>query len=392
MASLAPTVFYGIALNTYTGITDVINGTLNIGGNGDHAWNTGGTNSSQGSLFIIGNGQVGTQALALDNGNNIPNNTTTVVNNTGTLTIGITAGTGGSGDAVGSFILNGGAWQQVSQNWEGSLVVLPSAIPSTVSGANVALARTGVGGAGYNIVNVFAGAGAAAGNELNISAQLTTGSTGSGFVVTKIGAGTLTYSGSTANTYIEPTIVNEGTLVLAKTAAVNALSGALIVGDFNGTDTVRVTQNVNQFPTAQPIFVNSSGSFILANGTATTQTISTLDVRGGSVQTGVNTLQTNNTITGQPVNTTGATVVGGTSTGNLLLTGTPTFNTADLGPIPGLLVAGPISGSVGLTKTGAGTLVLSGTTANTYTGVTTVSAGNLYLQNSGGVAIPANLT
>jgi hypothetical protein len=161
---------------------------------------------------------VGTQALLSDNSNDIPNNTTAVINNTGTVLIGTTAGTAGTGDAVGGFILNGGTWQQVSQNWENAVVVLPSAVPSTVSGSAIALARTGVG-SGYNVINVYAGVGTAAGNELTLSNQLTTGSTNSGFVVTKIGAGTLTYAGTTGNTYTEPTVVDEGTLVLAKGAA-----------------------------------------------------------------------------------------------------------------------------------------------------------------------------
>ena len=87
---------------------------------------------------------------------------------------------------------------------------------------------------------MFQGAGNAAGNELTISNQLLIGSTASGFVVTKIGAGTLTLSGTTANTYIDPTLGDEGTLVFAKGAAVNAQTGTLVVGDFSHTVTVRV--------------------------------------------------------------------------------------------------------------------------------------------------------
>jgi len=45
-------------------------------------------------------------------------------------------------------------------------------------------------------------------------------------------------------------------------------------------------------------------------------------------------------------------------------------------------VSGAISGSFGLTKTGAGTLMLSGAAANSYSGTTTVNAGTLLLNKS----------
>jgi autotransporter-associated beta strand protein len=45
----------------------------------------------------------------------------------------------------------------------------------------------------------------------------------------------------------------------------------------------------------------------------------------------------------------------------------------------GFTLDGPIAGSAGFTQTGAGTLTLSGTTANTYAGTTTVSGGTLLL-------------
>ena len=99
LANSGTTVTYGAQANTYYGITDVINGTLNVGSGGDHAWNNNAiaTNGGEGDLLIIGSGQSGTQAFVVDNGNNIPNNTTTTINNTGTLTIGTPAGTAGTG-------------------------------------------------------------------------------------------------------------------------------------------------------------------------------------------------------------------------------------------------------------------------------------------------------
>ena len=70
-------------------------------------------------------------------------------------------------------------------------------------------------------------------------------------------------------------------------------------------------------------------------------------------------------------------------------------------PIPVLTVganngsstfSGAISGFVGLTKAGSGTLTLSGTTANTYSlGTTTVNGGTLELNKTGVLAVPGNL-
>jgi fibronectin-binding autotransporter adhesin len=58
-----------------------------------------------------------------------------------------------------------------------------------------------------------------------------------------------------------------------------------------------------------------------------------------------------------------------------------------------IVLSGIISGTGGLTKAGANQLTLSGSSANTYSGLTTVNAGRLHLNKSSGVnAIPGNLT
>ena len=56
-----------------------------------------------------------------------------------------------------------------------------------------------------------------------------------------------------------------------------------------------------------------------------------------------------------------------------------------------LTYSGAISGTGALTKTGAGTLTLGGSTGNTYAGVTTVTEGHVTLDKSSGVAIPGDL-
>ena len=77
-------------------------------------------------------------------------------------------------------------------------------------------------------------------------------------------------------------------------------------------------------------------------------------------------------------------IVQGSGSGTLNMTdGTLSGGTASLSislPNSTLILAGPISGSGGLTKTGTSTLVLSGN--NTYSGGTTISQGALLLANS----------
>src|ERR1043166_2716677 len=107
----------GLQTTPTTG-TNLISGTLSLAKPADNAFASAST--GQGILLIIGNGSgtAQTQATVSDNTNDMPNNMITVINSTGTMLIGTTNGTAGNGDAVGNFILNGGTWQQVSQNVE----------------------------------------------------------------------------------------------------------------------------------------------------------------------------------------------------------------------------------------------------------------------------------
>ena len=81
------------------------------------------------------------------------------------------------------------------------------------------------------------------------------------------------------------------------------------------------------------------------------------------------------------------TVDNSTGTGNTLTVGGNNANSTFSGVIQNT------SGSLGLAKTGTGTLTLSGNSANTYSGLTTVSAGEVDLSKTAGVnAIGGNLT
>ena len=96
--------------------------------------------------------------------------------------------------------------------------------------------------------------------------------TGTGSIE-KTGSGTLTLSGTNANTYSGATTVSEGTLILSKTAGVDAIAGDLTIGNGVGTDTVRLATS-NQINNSSNI--NFIGGVLEMNGNS--DTVGTADV------------------------------------------------------------------------------------------------------------------
>ncbi len=108
--------------------------------------------------------------------------------------------------------------------------------------------------------------------------------------LTKAGNGTLTLSGSSANTFTGVTRVNDGTLVLAKSDGTTALNGNIFVGDGRGTDILQLGANEQIANTANVTLYGShygSGETILrTDGSGTngiTETFATLTVDGRAV-------------------------------------------------------------------------------------------------------------
>jgi fibronectin-binding autotransporter adhesin len=131
----------------------------------------------------------------------------------------------------------------------------------------------------------------------------------------------------------------------------------------------------------------SSGTFSIRNETATaTNSILTL---GGAGNLGNSVSGTSTDLiyvaTGATFNIIGANGGGGTGVLNLALGQSGTFNIAGTSTISSV-----ISGSgFGISKTGAGTLTLSG--GNTYTDVTTIDGGTLNLSTGGSLAATTNV-
>ena len=196
---------------------------------------------------------------------------------------------------------------------------------------------------------------------------------------TKDGTGTLTLSGTASNTFTGAFTVNGGTVLLNKSTNLDALAGALVIGDGVGLDTVRTLAG-NQLNGAA-LTINSSGLLDL-NGFS--QDITTLSMTGGSITTGAGTLTLMGNVSGN-ANATAATI-----SGKVALSANRTFTIADGAAAVDMDISAAVSGAFTVTKGGAGTMVFSG--ANTYTGVTTVSAGVLNIQNASALGTTATGT
>jgi len=207
-------------------------------------------------------------------------------------------------------------------------------------------------------LTVFGGGGSVASGKTISLQNSTTGIlnangivTGSGGVSTGgAGAGTINITG--ASTYTGGfTLGGSSTVVLATSST--------------GTD---------GSPTDGPLGAGSTAA-ILGTGTIRAGTGADVTIR--------------NTLTLAGNVSTGPTIASEKSlifTGPATLTGTRTFTTALGGTVPGTSLTfsgniGESGGAQGITKAGAGTMILSGT--NSYTGTTTVSAGVLRLDSAG---------
>ena len=317
----------------------------------------------------------------------------------------------GANDHTGATVINAGtlaAGVATVPNVSGAFGVNPAVTFANVAGAIMDIT-------GFNTqVGSLTGGGAAGGNIVLGAATLTTGAanasppayagviSGTGSLV-KIGTGTLTLSG--ANSLTGDITVNGGTVVAARVNNVlNPVTSALgnpqvahnitvnstgtlsfAQGDtFGGADSNIVsTLVVNAGGTATNTvgFFTNLGPVILNGGTLTT-------AGGAVVGYQSYSLGSNVTVGGSVASTISVTGAGNAFNGIHLGTNT-IFNVSDAtgSAASDLDVSAPLinrnatlTGTGGLTKSGAGTMTLTG--INTYTGDTIVSAGTLSLANS----------
>lgn len=304
--------------NTYTGLTSINAGSIVISKSSALGTTAAGTVVASGAALVLsGNLTVGAEALSL-------------------------AGNGLSGN--GALRAQSG-----TSTWAGQITLTANTEIQVDSGAALTLdVATGDGITGTaNLTLDVAG-------ELTIADAIATG-TGT---LTKNGTGTATLSGGAANSFTGAVTLNSGTLVLAKTAGVNAFGAtAVAVGDGSGSvDILRLGASNQILDTAALTFRGSgatAGTFQLNGFNETVATLSSFSAGAGIIEN----------------------EGGGTSTLTLNSTSNQSFS--------GIIRDGDgvgVDGTLALVKNGSGTLTLSG--ANSYSGLTTVSAGVLQVQNA----------
>jgi autotransporter-associated beta strand protein len=186
------------------------------------------------------------------------------------------------------------------------------------------------------------------------SAAIISGVVSSGGL-TKVGAGMLTLSGASANTYSGLTTINEGTLKLGKTAGVNAIAGDISVGDSASDDVLQLVASDQIADT----------SIISLNGNVTNQRGQL--VLGGYNETigglsGNGLVQNTSSVTNSVLTLNVASATTQSSAATIRNTGTSS------------------TGTLGIIKTGNGTQTLTGVL--TYAGSTAINGGTLAINTN----------
>ena len=331
-------------INTYTGLTTITGGTLQLNG-GSAIADLGAVNVSALGTLKLGNASETIGSLAGSAGSevNLQNYTLTTGGNNGSTTFaGVMSGTGGlSKSGTGTMTLSGANTSTGETTiaegtlsvQNGAAIANTSDVKITASGATLNLQSSetigGLDGVSGSLVTLDGNTltvgvnGTALGNPGDGAGTFAGIMSGTGGL-SKDGLGTLLLTG--ANTYTGDTTIAEGTLSLQNGAAIA------------NTSDVKIT---------------ASGATL---NLLSSETIGGLDgVSGSLVTLGGNTL------------TVGVNGVALANPGD----GAGTF-------------AGIMSGTGGLSKNGLGTLLLTG--ANTYTGDTTIAESTLSVQNGAAIA------
>ncbi|MFN2507154.1 MAG: beta strand repeat-containing protein [Chthoniobacterales bacterium] len=346
--------------NTYSGTTTVNGGVLNLQSNAALGLGTGGTTVASGAalqiqganlaiadaLTLRGTGISNDGALRNISGNNTVSGAVTLGANT---TVGADAGNLTlSGVVSGAFSLTkvgaGTLTLSNSNTFSGAVAIQNGTISVVGSGLGTGTSAVGLGASGTTGTLQYTGATTSSTRPLtlatggagiiDVSSAASTLTLSSGASISgsgsfeKSGAGTLVLG--TANTFTGSTTINAGTLTLGNATALGPSASAAVV--FGASSTGRLQLNGNN-----------------------------------TTIVGLNT----NALVGTPVIESGSATAG---------TDTLTVNTANSDSYGGVLQNGSTR-LLALTKSGSGTLTLSG--ANTYTGSTTVNGGTLILASAG---------
>ena len=405
---------------------------------------SGGTTLNSGTLVLNNSTSIGTGALTINGGtlNNTSGNTITLTSNNPQNWNGNFAFTG-SNDlnlGTGAVAIGNAASRTVTLN-SGNLTV-----GGVISGTSSSLTKAGSGTLRLTANNTYTGGttisagtlelAGAAGNILGSvtnngtllfsrsdTLNFLNGISGSGGIILN-GSGSVNLGGS--NTFTGGIVINSGTLasfehnVLPDSSSVTINGGTLNIE--HRIDTISLLTLTNGSVTGATAsgttgILTATNGYILQNGS-----VSIISLAGSGALTkngsGTVTLSSNNTISGtttvsdgtlvlsgngtlgtSTISLTGGTLdLGGKSltntfsslTGGTLANGTLTNNGGNYALQNGT-VSAILAGTNGVNKTGSGTTTLTG--SNTYSGATTISAGNLSissvsaLTNTSGVSL-----
>jgi autotransporter-associated beta strand protein len=359
--------YSAVTNNTFIGFSGGT-GTVNVNGGSFAAHNllVGGNDAASGTLNLNG----GTLSLANPDGFYVDSNGTLNLNSGGSLpaaNLRVTSGgnlnfNGGAGNEVLNIFAGGGAGGTVDVNgqtlgagsWANLIASGTGAVLRNSSGnATIAAANTiwiWDGGTSLTID--------ASGGDVQIDSRITSSgqTTPTGIIKTGANNLVLTY----ANDYTGITAINEGRVALANGNALGSTSGGTIVA--SGAQLLLT----NVVVVAEPLTISGNG---LSSGQAIAGALRSF---GTNTYQGKITLGANAKIFGGSGTSLAVDVASGDAVD---LSG----NTLTIDGAGSLLINDGITGAGGLTKEGSGVATFAG--VNTYTGTTTVSLGTLVVSN-----------
>jgi autotransporter-associated beta strand protein len=408
--------------NTYTGSTNVNGATLILGANNVLS-NSSALNISGGHFNAGGSTQT-LHSLTMTSGLLTRNGGTLRFNNASSLTGGtVNIGNSGGSIVTGGALTLGNVTFTYNASTDGLNALSLGGDVAVGNGGTATMSNGPAGGRGYiklgdanRVFDVGANA------NLNVNWLISSANLALG-ALTKNGSGTLTLNAF--NEYTGGMTVNAGTLVLghatntlANAGAVTVNGGTLSLGSNNDTIGAltltggSITGTTGVLTASSYALQNGTVSAILGGSasinktTAGTVTLSAANTFSGGITLGGGTLVLGNANaagSGVITQTSGSSVLsidtGGMISNTMIvsnvlarqsttLNGSITVNNATFDVENGdtLTISGVVSGSGGVTKTGNGTLILSG--SNSYNGSTVVNAGTLNANIAG--ALGAN--
>jgi autotransporter-associated beta strand protein len=305
-------------------------------------------------------------------------------------------------DTVGTVILDGGSISGIGTSTLTSTANfdMRNGTVSAILAGTLGLTKTTAGTVTLSGTNTYSGNTAINGGILQISGVNSLGNGGVGNAISFNG-GTLNSTGNSydlgANRVV--TLAGAGTIqtdadILTVSAPVNIAANLLTVTGAGGTI---ISSAINDAGLGGSLTKSGAGTLTLTNNGNSYTGLTT--VTGGTLAYGASNVIGSGGVTvdgagaildlgANQSDTVGAVIVDGG--GSITGTGTSTLtSTADFDMRSGA-VSAILAGSVGLTKTTAGTVTLSGT--NTYAGLTTINNGILSLGSAGALGSGGNVT